>query len=235
MPLKRAELAVETAPVAVGFQVYLAELASANADTRRRAANALGHHEAQAAADRKILDALAAQLDGERDVLVREAIFAAIGMIGGAAAACALAPLVRLDDAALRNGALETLKHLQSDAVEAVNGLLADADADVRLLTVEVMRSWPPAVAMPRLRALLAGETHVNVMGAVLDVAAAVGDASLLPALGACQARFAGEGFIEFALAEAMKSLAPRAAQPEKHAGPTRKKPAAAKPRKAGR
>jgi HEAT repeat protein len=241
VPLFRAGPAAP-APPDCGFTGHLDELLSPDADTRRRAANALGHHEAQEGADQTILAALTRRVRDEPDAGVREAIFTALSNIGGAAAAALVAPLVRLDDAALRNGALEALKRLREDAVAAVDGLLADADADVRLLAVEVMRDWPPAPATARLRAMLSQEAHVNVMGAVLDVAAAAGDAALVPALAAAQARFAGDEFIAFAITLAMNALESRPATPASPAAPASrrdgkpgpKKTPAKKPSKAG-
>ena len=213
MPLKRADLALTEQPVS--FEIHLTALGAADADTRRRAASALGHHEALGGADARILAALAAQLHAEPDTFAREAMFAAIGNLGGGVAAALLGPFLRLDDAALRNGAVETLKHLGEDAVPAVDALLTDPDPDVRLLAIEVLRGWPPALVMPRLRALLAAETHVNVMGVALDVAAAAGDAALLPALEAARTRFADNAFIAFAVTVVMDKLpAPPAAAP---------------------
>jgi HEAT repeat protein len=244
MPLRRAEL-TDPAPQAPGYAACLTQLASRDADARRGAAIALGRHEAAAGANQAILGALAEQLQTEPDRFVRAAIFAAFGNIGGDAAARLLAPFLRMDDAGLRNGAVETLRRLGEDAVTAVDRLLRDADPDVRLLAVEVMRVWPPALALPRLDMLLAQEAHVNVMGGALDVAQTAGDASLLPALAAAQARFAGEGFVAFAIAEAMRSLAPRpgarpaqtrsaAAISRRAVKPGTKKPTANQPRKPG-
>jgi len=209
MPLVRAAAVVEVAAEPGGFADYIARLGSEDAGARRRAAGDLGRHAAAGGAEAAI-GALAGRLPVERDADVREAIFVALGRIGGAAVAARVAPLLALDDAALRNGAVETLKRLGADAVAAVDCLVADDGADVRLLAVEVMRLWPPPLALPRLTALLGRECEVNVMGAALDVAAAAGDASLLPVLNAARARFGAEGFIGFAIAMAMKTLAAR-------------------------
>ena len=235
MPLRRAELPMDPAPQPQGYAAYLSQLARGDADARHGAAIALGRHETEEGADQAILVALAEQLQTEQDRFVREAVFAAFGNIGGEAAAMLLAPFLRMDDAGLRNGAVETLRILRDDAVTAVDRLLQDADPDVRLLAVEVMRVWPPALAMRRLVLLLAQETHVNVMGGVLDVAQTAGDATLLPALTAAQARFAGEGFVAFAIAEAIHTLAPRQAEISGRAEkPQAKKPLAKKRRKPG-
>jgi HEAT repeat protein len=237
MPLRRAELPVQPAPPTAGFAFHLAELDSEDADARRGAAIALGQHAAEHGAEPSILAAFAAQLQTEPDRAVREAVFTALVTIGGGDAAALLGPLLRAEDAGLRNGAVETLRRLRDDAVPVVDRLLQDADGDVRYLTIEALRGWPPELAVPRLQALLTAETHVNVMGAALDVAAAAGDARLLPALATAQARFAGEGFVEFAIAEAIHTLAARPAEsppaaPASRGKPARKKPAAKNPRK---
>jgi len=237
MPLRRAELPVEAAPQAFGIGFHLVQLRGAAADARRGAAIALGHPAAAEGAEQTVLAALAEHLLTEPDRYVREAIFAAFGNIGGGAAAGMLGPFLRVDDAGLRNGAVETLRVLREDAVAVVDGLLRDADAEVRFLAVEAIRGWPPELAVPRLRALLDREHHVNVMGAALDVAAAAGDATLLPALTAAQARFAGEAFVEFAIAEAINALAarPNAARPTAARAPKAAgKRAVKKPRKSG-
>lgn len=212
MPLIRADAAGAPAPPPADSEFLVTALTSQDAGARRRAAHELGGLAAQAGAEAKIIEALATQLQTENNTAVREAIFAALGQIGGAHAAALLAPLLRLEDAGLRNGALETLKRLADAAVSAVDPLLADQDADVRLLAVEVMRGWKPDRAVPRLAAILASEQQVNVVGAAVDVALQAGDASLLPALVACAARFAGAGYVEFAIAMAVQALTDRSA-----------------------
>jgi HEAT repeat protein len=199
MPLTRAAAVPCQTPVAAAA----ADLRAPDADTRRRVALALGGN-----ATAETLAALVAQLQVETDDSVREALFTACGMIGGTEAASALVPFLRLEDAGLRNGALETLQHLGAAAADAVDDALNDKDKDVRQLAVDVMRAWPPEHIVPRLRRLLANEPNVNVMGAVIDLAAQRGDASLLPDLARCRARFAGDGFIGFAIDIAQEALA---------------------------
>jgi HEAT repeat protein len=177
----------------VSRKAELERLGSADAPARRAAARALSGVAAAA-------PALAARLADEADPSVREALFASLVAVGGAKAATLVAPFLKSDDAGLRGGALEALQLLDADAVPVVDDLLADADADLRILVVEVLRGWPGELATPRLQRLIEGDPHVNVCGAAVDVATEVGTDALLAPLAALRARFPGEGFLAFAI-----------------------------------
>jgi HEAT repeat protein len=179
------------------------DLASPDAAARRRAARALAGH-ADAA------PALAMRLAAEQDASVREALFGSLVDTGGTAVAALIAPLVRSEDAALRNEALEALKELDEAADAAVDTLLADESSDVRLLAVEVTRAWTSERAAPRLQKIFEAETHVNVCGAAVEVATEVGTQALLPALASLRARFAAEPFLVFAVDTAATRIAGR-------------------------
>jgi HEAT repeat protein len=217
-------------PQPIDLDQSLTGLTDAHPDTRRRAATTLSQPGVGRGDERTPLAALARQLEMERDAGVREAIFAAIATIGGTDAAALLAPFLRIEDAGLRNGAVESLKRLGGDAVPVVDELLQDADADVRLLAVEVIGGWPPPLASARLHGMLTSEAHVNVVGAALDVVAIAGDASLVPALDVCRARFAGEAFIAFAISMAQQGCASRPAE-----APPKRPSRARKPGRRGR
>ena len=167
-------------------------LADGDAGVRRHAAHALSHTPGAAIF-------LAAQLDVESNAGVREAIFASLVAIGGEPVADLVAPLIRHIDAAVRGGAIEALKQLDEDAIAAIDGLLNDADSDVRLLAIEVTRVWPRALAAPRLLRIIETDPHVNVCGAAIDVATEIGTEALLDGLAGLRERFAHEAFLVFA------------------------------------
>jgi HEAT repeat protein len=177
----------------VSRKAELERLGSADATARRGAARALSGVAAAA-------PALAARLADEADPSVREALFASLEAVGGTKAATLIAPFLKTDDAGLRSLALDALQRLDADAVPVVDDLLADADADVRILVVEVLRGWPSELATPRLRHLIEADPHVNVCGAAVDVATEVGTEALLEPLASLRARFPGEGFLGFAI-----------------------------------
>jgi HEAT repeat protein len=173
-------------------ETLLAQLGGPDADGRRQAARAL-------ASDPGAVAALAARLDAEPDAAVRDALFASLSDIGGAEAAGLVAPLLRSDDAGLRGGAIETLKRMGEDAEAALDLLLDDPDADIRLLAVEVLRVWSGARAAPRLHRIVEDETEINVCGAAIDVATEVGTEALIPPLQRLAARFGDDQFLSFA------------------------------------
>jgi HEAT repeat protein len=174
-------------------KTLLKRLAEGAADERRAAAAAL-------AADASALPTLAARIEVETDAAVRDALFAAIGRIGGAGAADLVAPFLRRDDAALRSLVVELLKRLGPDAEATLDRLLDDPEADVRLLAIEVTRAWAPEQAVPRLQRLIAAEANINVCGAAVDVATEVGSAALLEPLQNLRHRFADQDFLSFAI-----------------------------------
>jgi HEAT repeat protein len=192
MAFVRATTETPIVVVAETREQLIARLAAADPDDRRHAAREL-------ARQGDAVEPLAARLHVETDARVRDALFASLAEIGGQDAAERVAESLRSEDAALRGGAVDALKSLADDAIDVLDALLDDADADVRILAVEVTRVWPSDVAVPRLRYVLEHDAHVNACAAAVDVATEVGTADLVPALQALRLRFPGEPFLAFA------------------------------------
>jgi HEAT repeat protein len=180
-------------PAGVCRDVHLAELNSPDAGTRRQAARALADEPGAAIA-------LGDRLAAESEPNVRSALFGSLVSIGGAQAASLLASILRSEDAGLRGGAVDGLKQLQEAAVAAVDALLSDPDPDLRLLAIEVTRTWTRERATPRLQRIFEVDPHVNVCAAAVDVVTEAGGAELLPALDALRMRFPDEDFLRFAI-----------------------------------
>jgi HEAT repeat protein len=144
--------------------------------------------------------ALGAALGGETDPRVREAIFTGLVRHGGADALDAVLPHLRSDDAGLRTGALDALRAMPDAAAPRLSELLADSDADVRILACELVRYRPAAEAGALLAPVLARDREVNVCASAVDVLAEVGGPDILPALHTCAARFPDEAFLRFAI-----------------------------------
>jgi HEAT repeat protein len=192
MPLIRSAAITPDAPAEIP-ELRRDQLAGNDVDERRRAARALSGDPAAASV-------LAARLAVEPDPRVRDALFGSLIDIGGTRAAQLLAPFIRSDDAGLRGGAIEALKHLGSDAALVLDALMSDPDTDVRILAIEITRAWPSDLAMPRLRRVFEHESHVNVCAAAVDVATEVGTKELLVALDELRVRFGSEPFLVFAV-----------------------------------
>jgi HEAT repeat protein len=178
----------------------LAQLSEGNAEQRRWAARDLAHHETAAAA-------LGAHLATERDTSVREAVFISLATIANDAAAGALLPLLRSEDAALRNGAIESLAGMPQAVEPCIAALLADPDADVRLFSVNLLGELRHAQVLPWLLLVLRQESEVNVVAAAIEVLAEVGEPAHVPALKAAHQRFAGDAFIGFATEMAIERI----------------------------
>jgi HEAT repeat protein len=150
---------------------------------------------------------LAEALKTEADLRVREAIFTSLVRIGSRDAVNAVIPCLRGDDAALRTGALDALRAMIEAVRPVLPALLADPDADIRVLVCDLARELPSSDATQMLCDVLAHETEANVCAAAVDVLADVGGAEALPMLQATAARFGDVTFLTFAVKIAMERI----------------------------
>jgi HEAT repeat protein len=205
MALKKSADAATLRPVeardyARDAKGLVAQLGDADATVRRWAARDLASHPAAAAA-------LCARLGEETDASVRAVIFSSAARLGGAVVVQSLLPLLRSEDPALRNGAIEVLAG-QPDAVAPhIDRLLADADGDVRIFTVNLLGDLRHPQVPQWLARVLVHDASVNVVGAALEVLAEVGTPDSLPALHAAARRFADDAYIGFAINLAVERI----------------------------
>jgi HEAT repeat protein len=178
----------------------LAQLRGGDAEQRRWAARDLAAHP-QAAAT------LGEQLLREPLPEVREAIFTTLAGLSSDASAAALLPLLRSEDAQLRNGAIEALAGMPQAVGPRIAGLLRDADPDVRIFTVNLLGELHHPQVTAWLLQVLAQESQVNVVAAAVEVLAEVGSPEHAPALRAARQRFADDDFIGFAIDMALERI----------------------------
>jgi HEAT repeat protein len=202
MPLIRNTQA-PAASAAADPETAKAELRSADAETRRRAARAL-------AGAPQAAPVLAEAAMAETDPRVREAIFTSLGRIATAESVAALIPHLRADEADRRTAAVDALKAMPQAIGPALPALLADPDADVRLLACDLVRELPAEDATLLLAGLLEREPEVNVCAAAADVLADIGAAQALPALQRCARRLA-DPFLAFAIKIACERIGEQA------------------------
>lgn len=195
MGLKRASdtptLPSRPAPLERKLDDWLDDLNTGDATARRLAASALAEYPAACRA-------LCAQLDRESDDSVRVALFNSVVMIGGEEAIAGLMPLLRSEDPTLRNAAIEAMSELPDAVAPAIDRLLQDADADVRIFTVNILGLIKHPRVEDWLIAVLLHDSDVNTVGTAIDALAEVGTAAALPALEAAAQRFAAHPFIGF-------------------------------------
>jgi len=171
----------------------IAQLSDPDISVRRWAARDLAAHPGAAAA-------LCKQLTLESDASVRAVLFSSAAQLGGSEVAKALMPLLRSEDVALRNGAVEVLSGLPDAVAPHIERLLQDADSDVRIFTVNLLGDLQHAQVPLWLAQVLLHEPAVNVVGAALEVLAEVGTTESLPALRSAALRFADDAYIGFAV-----------------------------------
>lgn len=168
------------------------QLQDPDVSTRRWAARDLAEHPEAA-------PSLCAHILKEHDASVREVIFTTLTCLGSEAVVDGMVPLLRSEDANLRNSAIEVLSSLPELVGPRIEALLKDADPDVRIFTVNLLGDLRHADVARWLSQVLQEDAHVNVVAAAIEVLAEVGSTSALPALKQARIRFADDPFIGFA------------------------------------
>ncbi|MDQ0349094.1 HEAT repeat domain-containing protein [Ancylobacter vacuolatus] len=199
MPLIRAR-AGEAAALPADRASLIAALEGGSAGERLHAARAL-------AALPGAVAPLSAALHVEAEPAVREVIFTALARLGCEEAADALLPLLRARQASLRNGALAALAAMPGRLPARLPALLADPDADIRLLACELARALPAPEATTLLCAVVERESEPNVCAAALDVLTELGGPQALPVLERGARRFDATPFLRFAFEVAIRRI----------------------------
>jgi HEAT repeat protein len=151
--------------------------------------------------------ALVARLQRETDGSVREIIFSTLTGLGNEVAVAGLVQCLRSDDAALRNEAIGGMQQLPDAIAPIMRGLLTDADADVRILAVNVLESLRHPEVEAWLIEVIENDPEVNVCATALDLLSEVGSAAAREPLQRLRSRFADEPYIQFAADLALKRL----------------------------
>jgi HEAT repeat protein len=151
---------------------------------------------------------LAEALSRESDARVREAIFTGLARLASPESAAVAIPYLRSEDADLRTCAVDALLAMPQACRPHLAALLTDSDADVRLLSCELVRGLPDEEANRLLCDLLERESEKNVCAAAIEVLAEIGRPEALPSLTRCGTRFSGDPFIAFSLKVATERIA---------------------------
>jgi len=179
---------------------HLLGLVSPEPECRWRAARFLGGR-------REAVPALAAALAQEHVPHVRQAIVTALMRVADEASVLVLLRYIRSQDARERAASLDALQALPEAVAPFVASLLADGDADVRILATELARNMPQVEATSLLCQVLEREDDPNVSAAAIEVLAEVGTPEAFPALRRCAERFAATPFLPFAVSAAIAQI----------------------------
>jgi HEAT repeat protein len=153
----------------------------------------------QLAARPGVEPALGARLLQEADERVRRALLTGLTTQATPEAATALVPLLRSEDATLRNGAIEALAAMPAAVAPEIDRLLEDPDPDVRIFVVNLMAELRHPAVGDWLLQVLRADAHANVVAAAMEALAEAGDERHLEPLGQAAQRFPQEPFLGFA------------------------------------
>lgn len=156
-------------------------------------------------------EALCAALLNEADDALRDAIAVSLARVGGRSVVSGLAPMLRSDDAAIRNIAVDILKELPHDVAPLMETLLDDPDPDVRILLVNVLGSLRHAKVEQWLIDVVDRDENVNVVAVAIEALDEIGGAAARGALSRAADRFSHEPFIVFSAENALQHVSSRA------------------------
>jgi len=151
--------------------------------------------------------ALVNRLHREEDASVRAVILTTLTSLGDDEAVAGLVECLRSESAALRNEAIEAMKQLPDEVASIMRGLLADANADVRIFAVNILESLRHPEVESWLIAVIERDSHLNVCATAVDLLGEVGSTAAVAPLQSLKARFADEPYIQFAADLALRRV----------------------------
>lgn len=151
--------------------------------------------------------ALVDQLQQESNSAVREIILTTLTQIGDELAVASLVDLLRSEDVALRNEAIDAMKLLPEEVAPIMATLLKDPDPDVRISAVNILESLRHPHVETWLKEVIEQDRHVNVCATALDLLGEVGTMDSRQALENLKIRFPDEPYISFAADLALKRI----------------------------
>lgn len=199
-------MALKKAKVSTGketeksVEALLQNLDSDDVEARRQAARGLSGRP-------KAVEALCRRATVEQDASVRETIFTAIIRAGGEAAVAGLVPMLRSDDAGLRNEAIVALKEMAQVVEPYMEKLLHDAESDVRIFAINVLEGLRHTKTPQWLREVVRHDPHINVCATAVDLLSEVGTPEMVPDIEALNERFNGNQFMGFAVKMAVRRI----------------------------
>ncbi|MDR2488478.1 MAG: HEAT repeat domain-containing protein [Desulfovibrio sp.] len=135
------------------------------------------------------------------NVGVQEAVARALRKMGGAEAVQMLIPMLRSDNAPVRNMAIDLLRTLGGKDVESICLLLYDDDADIRIFAADILGSTGTVLAVPPLCRALLHDPEVNVR---YQAAVSLGDLAFPEAVASLSQALEDEEWVQFSVVDAL-------------------------------
>jgi len=135
---------------------------------------------------------------------VQESADNALRKIGGKEAVNGVIPLLRSDDAPVRNGAMDILRALGSQELPSLIPLLKDEDVDIRIFTTDILGSAGNVMAVAPLCEALLKDPEVNVR---YQAAVSLGDLGLPEAAKCLNQAMRDEEWVQYSVIEALAKI----------------------------
>jgi len=135
---------------------------------------------------------------------VQEAVDRALRKIGGPRVVHEIIPLLRSDDAPVRNLAMDLLRVLGKSDLAALHEVLRDNDPDVRIFASDILGSTGSALAVPWLCHALLNDPEVNVR---YQAAVSLGTLAFPESAPCLNNALEDEEWVQFSVIEALTKL----------------------------
>lgn len=184
--------------MAEGHKEILAALASSESEVIREGAYLAGKERLEEA-----IPLLAGHIQSP-DIGVQEAVERALRKIGGPKVVKEAIPLLRSDDAPVRNIAMELLREVGVTDMDALCSLLHDKDADIRIFASDILGSTGSALAISPLCAALLRDPEVNVR---YQAAVSLGNLAFPEAAESLNKALEDDEWVRFSVVEALTKI----------------------------
>ncbi len=152
------------------------------------------------------IDPLCSRLEKETDPAVQEAILSSLMEIKRPPIGERLIPLLRSDDAGLRNRVIEALQSMPELVESHVDELLGDPDPDMRIFAINIIQ-WVKHPDVPKwLLEVIKRDEHINVVGTALDALTDIATEDMKEDILRVKERF-DDPYIHFVVDEIIKGL----------------------------
>jgi HEAT repeat protein len=135
---------------------------------------------------------------------IQEAADQALRRIGGKATVEAVIPLLRSDEAPVRNLAMDILRAVGAQDLPSLVGLLRDEDADIRIFASDILGSTGSVAAVGPLGEALLRDPEVNVR---YQAAVSLGELGLKDAARYLNKALGDEEWVQFSVIEALAKI----------------------------
>lgn len=135
---------------------------------------------------------------------VQEAAEISLRQMGGTEAVSLLTPLLRTEDAQIRNLAMDILRQIGDQDIQVIFDLLRDQDPDIRIFASDILGSTASILAVPHLCQALLEDPEVNVR---YQAAVSLGNLAFSEAAHCLSQALKDDEWVQFSVIEALLKI----------------------------